>query len=61
MVKQTIITIVCDLPHPKGDDPGDAKPFEVSDGKNRFEIDVCEKHAKPLVQAMANGRKLARR
>lgn len=60
MVKQTIITLVCDMPHAKNDEGVDAKTFELGEGKNRWQIDLCVKHAKPVVQMIANGRRLKR-
>jgi hypothetical protein len=61
VVKQTLITVVCDMPHTKNDEAADdAKTFELGEGKNRWQIDLCVKHAKPVVAMIANGRRIKR-
>lgn len=59
-MRKTIVTTVCDLPHPAGDTTNEpAHPFEVySKGAGRFWIDLCEHHADRMIKPiLANGRR----
>lgn len=63
MATRTIVTMVCDMPHPVSDTEEGVATFELySRASGRYEVDLCRGcAAKIFAPAVANGRKVPTR